>query len=49
MFGIKKEKEGENTTEPEISLSLGNFACKDAHKMCLTAESHGQGAETKGT
>ena len=40
-FGIKKEKEGENTTEPEIILSLGNFACKNAHEMCLTAESYG--------
>lgn len=36
-FGIKR-KEGEKPTEPEIILSLSNFDCKNAHKMCLTLQ-----------
>lgn len=37
----RKKKKVKKTTEPEIILSLGNFDCKNAHKMCLTAGWHG--------
>lgn len=31
----------EKITKSEITFSLGNFASKDACKMCLTAKCHG--------
>jgi hypothetical protein len=34
VIGIKKEKESKKTTKPEITLSLCNFASKDAHARC---------------
>lgn len=44
----KKKKKVKNLIEPEIIMSLGNFACKNVHKTYLITKCHDQAVGTKG-